>query len=157
MGRKWHLHAFACGCFFISQNTQKGRKGGVADKELRSKTMNCVILSGRVTRDPEVRWSTGNDATCVAKFTLAVKKKVVREGEENADFFNCVIFGKRAEWAERYMRKGMRFEIRGYITQSSYTNKDGQKVNTTEIHVEDIDFGESKQASENAGSNGNIG
>ena len=109
--------------------------------------MNKVILMGRLTRDPEVRYSQGANALAIARYTLAVDRRFRREGEASADFINCVIFGKSAEFAERYFRQGMRVVVSGRIQTGSYTNKDGVKVYTTEVVVEEQEFAESKNAS----------
>ena len=110
--------------------------------------MNKVILVGRLTRDPEVRYSQGDNATAVARYTIAVDRRFKRDGEPTADFINCVVFGKSAEFAEKYFRQGLRVAISGRITTGSYTNKDGIKVYTTEVTVEDQEFAESKAESE---------
>ena len=110
--------------------------------------MNKAILVGRLTRDPEVRYSQGENATAVARYTLAVDRRFKRDGEPTADFINCVVFGKSAEFAEKYFRQGLRVAISGRITTGSYTNKDGIKVYTTEVTVEDQEFAESKAESE---------
>lgn len=112
--------------------------------------MNKVILMGRLTRDPEVRYSQGENALAIARYTLAVDRRFRRDGEQTADFINCVVFGKSAEFAERYFRQGMRVTISGRIQTGSYTNRDGVKVYTTEVVVEEQEFAESKNAG-NAG------
>ena len=94
--------------------------------------MNKVVLMGRLTRDPEVRYSQGESATAVARYTLAVERRFKREGEQTADFIPCVVFGKSAEFAEKYFRQGLRISVSGRIQTGSYTNKDGIKVYTTE-------------------------
>ncbi|MDE7447015.1 MAG: single-stranded DNA-binding protein [Lachnospiraceae bacterium] len=115
--------------------------------------MNKVILMGRLTRDPEVRYSQGENALAIARYTLAVDRRFNRSGDENtADFINCVAFGKSGEFAERYFRKGTKILVSGRIQTGSYTNKDGVKVYTTEVVAEDQEFAESKSSS--AGSNG---
>ena len=109
--------------------------------------MNKVILTGRFTRDPEVRYT--NDGTSIAKFSIAVNRRFVKEGsDQKADFLNCVAFGKSAEFIEKYFRKGMKADLSGRIQTGSYTNKDGVKVYTTDIVVEEIEFGESKGSSQ---------
>ena len=108
--------------------------------------MNKVILMGRLTRDPEVRYSQGDNATAVARYTLAIDRKYNRE-EQSADFINCVAFGKAAEFAEKYFRKGIRIAITGRIQTGSYTNRDGQRVYTTDVVIEEQEFAESKNAS----------
>ena len=107
--------------------------------------MNKVILMGRLTRDPEVRYSQGENALAIARYTLAVDRRVARrEGEPTADFINCVAFGRNAEFAERYLRQGTKIVVSGRIQTGSYTNRDGQKVYTTEVVVEESEFAESK-------------
>ena len=106
--------------------------------------MNKVVLMGRLTRDPEVRYSSGNSQMAIARYTLAVDRRFKREGEQNADFINCLAFGKAAEFAEKYFRQGMRITICGRIQTGSYTNRDGVKVYTTEVVVEEQEFAESK-------------
>ena len=110
--------------------------------------MNKVILMGRLTRDPEVRYSQGDSATAVARYTLAVDRRFKRDGEASADFINCVVFGKSAEFAERYFRQGLKVVVSGRIQTGSYTNRDGVKVYTSDVVVEDQEFAESKAASE---------
>lgn len=110
--------------------------------------MNKSILMGRLTRDPEVRYSSGDNPTAVARYTLAVDRKYQREGEPNADFIPCVVFGKGAEFAEKYFRKGMKVLVTGRIATEKYTNREGQTVYTTEVVVEEQEFAESKAASE---------
>ena len=109
--------------------------------------MNKVILMGRLTRDPDVRYSAGENATAVARYTLAVDRRFRRDGENNADFIGCVAFGKSAEFAEKYFRKGTKIAVTGRIQTGSYTNKDGVKVYTTDVVVEEQEFAESKNAS----------
>ena len=109
--------------------------------------MNKVILMGRLTRDPEVRYSQGEHATAVARFSLAVDRRFKKDNEPAADFINCVAFGKTGEFVEKYARQGTKFVVEGRIQTGSYTNKDGQKVYTTDVVVEQIEFAESKNAS----------
>ena len=100
---------------------------------------------GRLTRDPEVRYSQGENALAIARYTLAVDRRAARrEGEATADFINCVAFGRSAEFAERYLRQGTKIVVSGRIQTGSYTNRDGQKVYTTEVVVEESEFAESK-------------
>ena len=117
--------------------------------------MNKVILMGRLTRDPEVRYSQGENALAIARYTLAVDRRgAKREGEATADFITCVAFGRSAEFAERYLRQGTKIVVTGRIQTGSYTNKDGQKVYTTDVVVEDTEFAESKaNASAPSGNN----
>lgn len=114
--------------------------------------MNKVVLVGRLTRDPEVRYGGANN-TAVARFTLAVDRRFKRENEPNADFINCVAMGKSAEFIEKYFQKGMKVSICGHIQTGSYTNKDGQKVYTTDVFVEEQEFAESKGANQQNNSN----
>ena len=109
--------------------------------------MNKVILIGRLTRDPEVRYSAGENATAIARYTLAVDRKYKQEGQQNADFIQCIAFGRSAEFAEKYFRKGMKIAITGRIQTGNYTNKEGQKVYTTDVVIEEQEFAESKNAS----------
>lgn len=121
--------------------------------------MNKVILMGRLTRDPEVRYSQGSESMAIARYTLAVDRRFRRENEQSADFIPCVAFGKLGEHAEKYYRQGLRVTICGRIQTGSYTNRDGQKVYTTEIVVEEQEFAESKgsQSGGNGGSYQNSG
>ena len=106
--------------------------------------MNKVILMGRLTRDPEIRYSQGANTTCVARYTLAVDRKFKQEGQPTADFINCIAFGKLGEFAEKYLHKGVKIAVTGRIQTGSYNNKDGQKVYTTDVVVEEQEFCESK-------------
>ena len=117
-----------------------GKKGGAY--------MNKAILVGRLTRDPEVRYSQGQNATAVARYTVAVDRRFKRNNEPTADFIPCVVFGRSAEFAEKYFRQGMRVSVSGRIQTGSYTNKDGVKVYTTEVIVEEQEFAESRAESE---------
>ena len=116
--------------------------------------MNKVILMGRLTRDPEARYSAGENALAIARYTLAVDRRFRRDGEANADFINCVSFGRTAEFAEKYFRQGLKIAVTGRIQTGSYTNREGQKVYTTDVVVEDQEFAESKASSMANGSNG---
>ncbi len=111
--------------------------------------MNKVILMGRLTRDPEVRYSSGERSMAIARYTLAVDRRGRRsEGsEQTADFIPCVAFDKSGEFAEKYFRQGMRVLVSGRIQTGSYTNKEGQKVYTTEVIIEDQEFADSKNSS----------
>ena len=114
--------------------------------------MNKVILMGRLTRDPEVRYSQGQQAMAIARYTLAVDRRFKREGEQTADFIQCVAFGKSGEFAEKYFRKGTKVVVEGRIQTGSY-EKDGQRVYTTDIVVEQQEFAESNATNDsNAGS-----
>lgn len=118
--------------------------------------MNKVILMGRLTRDPEVRYSQGENSMAIARYTLAVDRRFRRnnDGEQTADFIGCVAFGRSAEFAERYFRQGLKVVVTGRIQTGSYTNKDGQKVYTTDVVVEDQEFAESKNSSNSSFDNG---
>ena len=111
--------------------------------------MNKVILMGRLTRDPEVRYTAGENALAIARYILAVDRRFSRDGEAAADFISCVVFGRGAEFAEKYLNKGIRIVVCGRIQTGSYTNREGQKVYTTEVVVEEQEFAESKAASDN--------
>ena len=110
--------------------------------------MNKVVLMGRLTRDPDVRYTQGQDQKCIARYTLAVDRRKARDSEgQQADFISCVAFGKAGEFIEKYCHKGTKLVVSGRIQTGSYTNKDGVKVYTTEVVVEDQEFAESKNAS----------
>ena len=109
--------------------------------------MNKVILMGRLTRDPEIRYSQGDNAMAIARYTLAVNRRFKRDGEQAADFINCVSFGKIAEFAEKYLHQGTKIVVAGRIQTGSYTNKDNQKVYTTDVVIEECEFAESKSSS----------
>ena len=115
--------------------------------------MNKVILMGRLTRDPEVRYSQGESSTAVARYTLAVDRRFQRrdggDQQQTADFIQCVAFGRSGEFAEKYFRKGLKVIVTGRIQTGSYTNQEGQRVYTTDVVVEDQEFAESKAASDN--------
>lgn len=110
--------------------------------------MNKIVLMGRLTADPQVRYSQGENATAVARYTLAVNRKFKKDGEPTADFIPCVVFGRSAEFTEKYFRKGMQVAVSGRIQTGSYTNKDGNKVYTTDVVVEEQEFAESKAANQ---------
>ena len=113
--------------------------------------MNKVILMGRLCADPEVRYSQNENQTAVARYRLAVDRRFKREGDQTADFIPCVAFGKAAQFAEYYLHRGTKIIITGRIQTGSYTNKDGQKIYTTDVVVEDQEFAESKGASSGNG------
>ena len=122
--------------------------------------MNKVILMGRLTRDPEVRYSQGDNSTAVARYSLAVDRRFSRNEENSTDFINIVAFGKAGEFAEKYLHKGTKVLVTGRIQTGSYTNKEGQKVYTTDVVAEDQEFAESKNAASSnafAGNSGNAG
>lgn len=108
-----------------------------------------MILIGRLTRDPEVRYSDGGHT--VARFSVAVDRKFKKENEQTADFIGCVAFGKTAEFVEKYFFQGNKIVIEGRIQTGSYTNQDGQKVYTTDVVAENVEFGESKNSNHAAG------
>jgi len=112
--------------------------------------MNKVILMGRLTRDPEVRYSQGTnsrgESTAIARYSLAVDRKFKRDGEPDADFFNCTCFGRQAEFAEKYLRKGTKILITGRIQNDNYTNREGQMVYSVQVMVDEQEFAESKNA-----------
>ena len=113
--------------------------------------MNKVILMGRLTRDAEVRYSQGENSTAIARFSLAVDRRFRRDGDEQtADFINCVAFGKTAEFIEKYINKGRQICVSGRIQTGSYTNRDGQKIYTTEVVVEEVDFADSRRSDDTA-------
>lgn len=119
--------------------------------------MNKVILMGRLTRDPDIRYSQGENAMAIARYTLAVDRRFSRSGnngnDQSADFISCVAFGRSAEFAEKYLHQGTKLVVTGRIQTGSYTNRDGQKVYTTDVVVEDQEFAESKSvAAQNGGS-----
>ena len=113
--------------------------------------MNKVVLMGRLTRDPDVRYSQGETPLAIARYTLAVDRRFKRNGEQDADFINCVAFGRTAEFAEKYLKQGTKMVVSGRIQTGSYTNRDGVKVYTTEVVVENQEFAESKNAQGNGG------
>lgn len=114
--------------------------------------MNKVILIGRLTRDTEVRYSSGDNQRAIARFSLAVDRRFRREGDEQtADFINCVAFGRTAEFLERYGRKGVKFVVEGRIQTGSYMNNNNQRVYTTDVVAEQVEFAESKNASGGSG------
>lgn len=109
--------------------------------------MNKIILMARLTRDPEVRYSQGEKSTAIASFSVAVNRKYAKETDEvKADFFNCTAFGKQAEFVEKYLKQGTKILLSGRVQNNNYTNKEGQKVYSTQIMVEEIEFAESKAA-----------
>lgn len=110
--------------------------------------MNKVILMGRLTKDPDVRYTQGQEPMCIARYTLAVDRRFKREGEQETDFIPCVVFGKGGEFAEKYLKKGTKIAVTGRIQTGSYTNRDGQKVYTTDVVVEEQEFAESKGTTE---------
>ena len=115
--------------------------------------MNKVILMGRITRDAEIRYTQGEKSTAIARFSLAVDRRFKKDNDEqNTDFISCIAFGKIAEFLEKFGRKGTKFVVDGRSQTGSYNNKDGQKVYTTDVVVENIEFAESKNSSGSGGS-----
>ena len=111
--------------------------------------MNKVILLGNLTRDPEIRYSQGEKQIAVARFSLAVNRRFAKDGETNTDFFNCTAFGKTAEFIEKYFRQGSRMSLVGRIENNNYTNKNGEKVYSVQIMVEEVEFAERKSSQSN--------
>ncbi len=111
--------------------------------------MNRVILMGRLTKDPDIRYSQGEKSTAIARFTLAVDRKFKQDGQPTADFINCLAFGKRAEFMEKYCRKGTKLVVEGSWQTGNYTNKDGNKAYTNDCLVESCEFAESKSSEQN--------
>jgi len=128
--------------------------------------MNKLMLMGRLTRDPEVRYSQGANPMAIARFSIAVDRRFKRQGEPEADFFNCTAFGKQGEFVEKYLKKGTKMVVIGRLQNDTYTNKEGQKVYAVNVMVEELEFAESKSASgtssssatdvQNGGFQGNI-
>lgn len=112
--------------------------------------MNKAILIGRLTREPEIRYSQGENPTAIARFTLAVDRKFNKE-QQSADFIGCIAFGKTAEFVEKYLRQGTKIAVAGRIQTGSYTNREGQKVYTTDVVVEEAEFAESKSSGTSSG------
>ena len=110
--------------------------------------MNKVILIGRLTKDPETRYSQGQSSTCISRYSLAVDRQFKRDGDQAADFLNCVAFGKQGEFAEKYLKKGTKIAVTGRLQTGSYTDRDGKKVYTTDVVVESHEFVESKKESD---------
>lgn len=123
--------------------------------------MNKAILMGRLTRDPEIRYTQGDNPMCIARYTLAVDRRFNRNNDDgnNADFIPCICFGKSAEFVEKYLLKGTKMAVTGRIQTGSYTNRDGVKVYTTEVVVEEQEFAESKnaQSADSGSTSGNAG
>ena len=113
--------------------------------------MNKVFLMGRLTRDPEVRYSSGEKQTAVARYSVAVDRRFKRDGDPDADFFNCTAFGKQAEFCEKYLHKGTKVVVEGRLQNDNYTNNAGEKVYSMRVITESIEFAESKRAAEAAG------
>ena len=118
--------------------------------------MNKVILMGNLTRDPEIRYSQGENSLAIARFSLAINRRFARQGDTDVDFFNCTAFGKTAEFVEKYFKQGSRMALTGRVQNDNYTNKNGEKVYSVQIIAEEVEFAERKNASGNAG-NGDFG
>ena len=147
-----HAKRFSIRTIFVNMRTSETEKYfAVGIVTGRCIGMNKVILIGRLTRDPEVRYSQGDSSTAIAKFSIAVDRRFKRDGEPDADFFNCTAFGKQAEFAERYLKKGTKMAVVGRIQNDNYTNRDGQKVYSVQIMVEEMEFAESKGTNAAAG------
>ena len=116
--------------------------------------MNKVILLGNLTRDPEIRYTQGEKTMAIARFSLAINRRFSRDGETNVDFFNCTAFGKTGEFVEKYIKKGTKILLEGEIQNDNYTNKEGQKVYGFNIIANNIEFAESKNASQSYNSQG---
>jgi single-strand DNA-binding protein len=122
--------------------------------------MNKVILMGNLTRDPEIRYSQGENSMAIARFSLAVNRRFARQGETDVDFFNCTAFSRQAEFVEKYFRQGSRMLLTGRVQNDNYTNKNGEKVYSVQIIAEEIEFAERKSAADanaNAGGQGSFG
>lgn len=120
--------------------------------------MNKVILMGNLTRDPEIRYSQGENSLAIARFSIAVSRRFARQGDTEADFFNCTAFGKQAEFVERYFKQGSRMLLSGRVQNDNYTNKNGEKVYSVQIIAEEIEFAERKSTADAASANrGNFG
>lgn len=117
--------------------------------------MNKVILMGRLTRDPEIRYGGADNQLAIARFSLAVDRRFKRQGDDvTADFFNCTAFGKQAEFVERYLKQGTKILLSGRVQNDNYTNREGQKVYSVQIIAEEIEFAESKSAQANRAGGG---
>jgi len=115
--------------------------------------MNKVIMMGRLTRDPEVRYGAGASASTVGRFSIAVDRRFKREGQPDADFFNCTVFGKQAEFVEKYLKKGTKVVISGSLQNDNYTDKNGVQRNNVQIMVDEVEFAESKSSGSQDGGN----
>ena len=115
-------------------------------------TMNKVILMGRLTKNPEIKYAGKENDMTVARYTLAVNRRYKRDGEQEADFISCVTFGKSAEFAQKYLYKGMRIVIGGRISTGSYKDKDGKTIYTTDVIVEEHEFAQNKDSGAGADS-----
>lgn len=119
--------------------------------------MNKVILMGNLTRDPEIRYSQGENSLAIARFSLAVSRRFTRQGEADVDFFNCTAFGKQAEFVEKYFKQGSRMLLTGRVQNDNYTNKNGEKVYSVQIIADEIEFAERKATADQNAGHGNFG
>lgn len=120
--------------------------------------MNKVILMGNLTRDPEIRYSQGENSLAIARFSIAVNRRFSRQGDTDTDFFNCTAFGRQAEFVEKYFHKGSRMLLSGRVQNDNYTNNNGEKVYSVQIIAEEVEFAERKSAADaNANQGGNFG
>ena len=120
--------------------------------------MNKVILMGNLTRDPEIRYSQGENSLAIARFSIAVNRRFARQGDTDTDFFNCTAFGRQAEFVEKYFHKGSRMLLSGRVQNDNYTNNNGEKVYSVQIIAEEVEFAERKSAADaNANQGGNFG
>lgn len=120
--------------------------------------MNKVILMGNLTRDPEIRYSQGENSLAIARFSIAVNRRFARQGDTDTDFFNCTAFGRQAEFVEKYFRKGSRMLMTGRVQNDNYTNNNGEKVYSVQIIAEEIEFAERKSTADaNVAQSGNFG
>lgn len=117
--------------------------------------MNKILLIGRTTKDPDIRYAQSEQPMTIARFNLAVDRRFKKEGEQSADFISCVAFGKTAEFIEKYVFKGTKIAVEGRIQTGSYTNKDGNKVYTTDVVVEQVEFAGAKTDSKSAAKGSN--
>ena len=113
--------------------------------------MNKIILMGNLTRDPEIRYTQGENALAIARFSLAINRRFAKQGDTEVDYFNCTAFGKQAEFIEKYFRKGSRMLVSGRIQNDNYTNKNGEKVYSVQIIAEEIEFAERKGSGQTSG------
>lgn len=113
--------------------------------------MNKIILMGNLTRDPEIRYTQGENALAVARFSLAINRRFAKQGDTEVDYFNCTAFGKQAEFIEKYFRKGSRMLVSGRVQNDNYTNKNGEKVYSVQIIAEEIEFAERKGSGQTSG------
>ena len=130
--------------------TEKCLQGKMPGKDVT--TMNKVILMGRLTKNPEIKYAGKDNDMAVARYTLAVNRRYKRDGEQEADFISCVTFGKNAEFAQKYLYKGMRIVIGGRISTGSYKDKDGKTIYTTDVIVEEHEFAQNKDSGAGADS-----